>query len=77
MESALMAGDTAPTGQDGVMCTPDPLDILYLPISCPEVETGDSRRGNGQCAVHLPGPLDKDALLSFFHAQRCLFVPNY
>lgn len=48
----------------GLVCTPGPLDILYLPISCPEVETGDSRRGN----VHV---------LSTFQALRTkmLFCP--
>lgn len=55
------------------MPTPVPLGVLHLLISCPEVDTGDSMGCPlGAWGVHFPGPLSKDALLSFFHAQRHL-----
>lgn len=60
----------------GLMCTPVSLGILHLPISCPEVETGDSRRGN----VHVVStfqPLWTKMLFCPFSVHKDVSVLNY
>lgn len=76
MESALMEGGTEPTGLGGSHVYSSPLGILHPPISCPEVKTGDSRRGN----VHVVSTFQALWTKMLFHPfsmHKDVSVPNY
>lgn len=69
-------GGTEPTGWMGLMCSPVPLDILHLSISCPEVEIGDSRSGNVH-VVSTSSALWTKMLFCPFSVHKDISVPNY
>lgn len=58
------------------MPTPVPLGILHLLISCPEVDTGDSRRGSVH-GVSTFQALCPKMLFCPFSVHKDISVPNY